>query len=45
VWGPHYGTETEYLRVYTYRLRRKLGDGHEALIRTVPGIGYRLGPP
>jgi two-component system, OmpR family, KDP operon response regulator KdpE len=43
VWGPHYGTEIEYLRVYTYRLRRKLGDGGGVLLRTVPGIGYRLG--
>lgn len=45
VWGPHYGTEIEYLRVYTYRLRRKLGDGGGVLLRTVPGIGYRLSAP
>ncbi|MHB8681372.1 MAG: response regulator transcription factor [Acidimicrobiales bacterium] len=42
VWGPHYRTETQYLRVYTYRLRRKLGDDDGTLLRTVPGIGYRL---
>ena len=42
VWGPHYGTETQYLRVYVYRLRRKLGDNDGALIRTSPGVGYQL---
>jgi two-component system KDP operon response regulator KdpE len=45
VWGPRYGTETEYLRVYTYRLRRKLGDVPGVELRTVPGIGYRLTTP
>jgi len=45
VWGPRYGSEIEYLRVYTYRLRRKLGDDHGELLRTVPGIGYRLVAP
>jgi two-component system KDP operon response regulator KdpE len=41
VWGSAYGTEAHYLRVYTHRLRRKLGDaGH--LLRTQPGIGYQL---
>jgi two-component system KDP operon response regulator KdpE len=42
VWGPHYGTETQYLRVYVYRLRRKLGDEKGELIRTNPGVGYQL---
>jgi two-component system, OmpR family, KDP operon response regulator KdpE len=42
VWGPHYGTETHYLRVYVYRLRRKLGDEKGELIRTIPGVGYQL---
>ena len=42
VWGPHYGTETQYLRVYVYRLRRKLGDDKGELIRTSPGVGYQL---
>jgi two-component system KDP operon response regulator KdpE len=45
VWGPHYGTETQYLRVYVYRLRRKLGDEKGALIRTIPGVGYQLVDP
>ena len=42
VWGPHYGTETQYLRVYVYRLRRKLGDEKGELLRTHPGVGYQL---
>jgi two-component system, OmpR family, KDP operon response regulator KdpE len=42
VWGPHYGTETQYLRVYVYRLRRKLDDERGELIRTHPGVGYQL---
>jgi two-component system KDP operon response regulator KdpE len=42
VWGPHYGTETQYLRVYVYRLRRKLGDEKGELLRTNPGVGYQL---
>jgi two-component system KDP operon response regulator KdpE len=42
VWGERYGTEVEYLRVYIYRLRRKLGEDEGVALRTVPGIGYRL---
>jgi two-component system KDP operon response regulator KdpE len=42
VWGPHYGTESQYLRVYAYRLRRKLGDEKGELLRTHPGVGYQL---
>jgi len=42
VWGPHYGTETDYLRVYVYRLRRKLGDVDGTFLRTHPGVGYQL---
>jgi two-component system KDP operon response regulator KdpE len=44
VWGGEYGSEAEYVRVYVYRLRRKLGDGEGRLLRTVPGIGYVLAP-
>jgi len=41
VWGPGYGTETQYLRTYAHRLRRKLaGSGLE--LRTHPGLGYEL---
>ena len=40
VWGGEYGSEAEYLRVYVYRLRRKLGDAEGRLLRTSPGIGH-----
>jgi two-component system KDP operon response regulator KdpE len=42
VWGDSYGTEAEYLRVYVYRLRKKLGKKGGPLLRTSPGIGYCL---
>jgi two-component system KDP operon response regulator KdpE len=42
VWGDAYGTEAEYLRVYIYRLRKKLGKKGGPLLRTSPGIGYSL---
>jgi two-component system, OmpR family, KDP operon response regulator KdpE len=42
VWGPGYGDESNYVRVYTHRLRRKLGDESGTMLRTVPGIGYQL---
>lgn len=44
VWGPSYGTETNYLRVYVAQLRRKLepDPGHPRHILTEPGVGYRL---
>jgi two-component system, OmpR family, KDP operon response regulator KdpE len=41
VWGPGYGNESQYLRVYAHRLRRKLGE-HGAMLRTQPGVGYQL---
>lgn len=43
VWGPEYGTEGNYLRVYIGQLRKKLGDAaaQPRLIVTEPGIGYR----
>jgi two-component system KDP operon response regulator KdpE len=42
VWGPGYGAESNYVRVYTHRLRKKLGDEEGRMLRTVPGIGYQL---
>jgi two-component system, OmpR family, KDP operon response regulator KdpE len=44
VWGPGYGRESNYLRVYGNQLRRKLEDDPSAPrhILTEPGIGYRL---
>ncbi|HET9090792.1 MAG TPA: response regulator transcription factor [Acidimicrobiales bacterium] len=45
VWGPGYVRETQYLREYAYRLRRKLGDDDGTMLRTRPGIGYQLVAP
>jgi two-component system KDP operon response regulator KdpE len=42
VWGPGYGAESNYVRVYAHRLRKKLGDDEGRLLRTIPGIGYQL---
>ncbi len=42
IWGAEYRSESEYLRVYVFRLRRKLGDASGIEIRTIPGIGYCL---
>jgi two-component system KDP operon response regulator KdpE len=45
VWGPAYRNETNYLKVYAYRIRRKLGDHDGDFLRSDPSIGYRLVPP
>lgn len=44
VWGPRYGTETNYLRVYMAQLRRKLepDPAHPRYFVTEPGMGYRF---
>jgi len=44
VWGPAYGTETNYLRVYMAQLRRKLeaNPAQPTCLLTEPGVGYRL---
>jgi two-component system KDP operon response regulator KdpE len=46
VWGPAYGTETNYLRVYVSQLRRKLerDPTHPRHLLTEPGAGYRFEP-
>jgi two-component system, OmpR family, KDP operon response regulator KdpE len=46
VWGPAYGTESHYLRVYMAQLRRKLetDPGHPRHFITEPGMGYRFEP-
>jgi two-component system KDP operon response regulator KdpE len=43
VWGPAYGRESHYVRVYVQQLRRKLDDdpGRPRFILTEPGLGYR----
>ena len=45
VWGPEYGTETQYLRVYASAIRKKLGDDASRSLVTEPGVGYRLVSP
>jgi two-component system, OmpR family, KDP operon response regulator KdpE len=46
VWGPDYGDETEYLRVFINQLRKKIepDPGHPRYIHTEPWIGYRFEP-
>jgi two-component system KDP operon response regulator KdpE len=47
VWGPGYGRETNYLRVYLAQIRRKLepDPAHPRYFLTEPGMGYRFVPP
>ena len=42
VWGPGYGAESNYVRVYIHRLRKKMDDDDGRVLRTIPGIGYEL---
>ena len=44
VWGPAYGEQTHYLRVYVAHLREKLeaDPARPELVLTEPGVGYRL---
>jgi two-component system KDP operon response regulator KdpE len=44
VWGPTYGEQTHYLRVYMAHLREKLEDdpSRPELLLTEPGVGYRM---
>ena len=47
IWGPEYGGEAEYLRVYINRLRHKLepDSANPRYLLTEPGVGYRFVPP
>jgi two-component system KDP operon response regulator KdpE len=47
VWGPDYGNETEYLRVFINQLRKKIeaDPSHPRFIHTDPWVGYRFEPP
>jgi two-component system KDP operon response regulator KdpE len=45
VWGPGYEREQHYLKVYAYRIRRKLGDERGQFLQSDPSVGYRLAPP
>jgi DNA-binding response OmpR family regulator len=44
VWGPAYDRETNYLRLYLARIRRKLEPtpSQPRYFRTEPGMGYRF---
>ena len=42
IWGPQYAGDVQYLRPVMTSLRKKLGS---QLIRTEPGVGYRLDEP
>jgi two-component system KDP operon response regulator KdpE len=44
VWGPEYGSEREYLRVFISQVRKKIEDDpvRPEYILTVPGVGYRF---
>lgn len=46
VWGPGYGNESNYLRLFIKQLRAKLGDtpAQPRWITTEPGLGYRWLP-
>lgn len=47
VWGPQYGEETNYLRVFMAQLRRKLEPqpSQPRYLITEPGMGYRFEVP
>jgi two-component system KDP operon response regulator KdpE len=47
VWGPQYGEETNYLRVYLAQIRRKLEPtpSQPRYFITEPGMGYRFQLP
>jgi two-component system KDP operon response regulator KdpE len=45
VWGPRYGTEMHYLKVYAYRVRHKLNDEKGKFLQSDPSVGYRLVAP
>lgn len=44
VWGPNYGKETNYLRVFIAQIRRKLEPNPAVprFFKTEPGMGYRF---
>ena len=45
VWGPSYVRELHYLKVYAYRIRRKLHDEEGLFLQNDPSVGYRLAVP
>jgi two-component system KDP operon response regulator KdpE len=47
VWGPDYGDQVEYLRVFINQLRKKIepDPSHPRLLLTEPWVGYRFVRP
>ena len=47
VWGPDYGEEVEYLRVFVNQLRKKIepDPSHPEYLLTEPWVGYRFRLP
>lgn len=47
VWGPDYGDQVEYLRVFIKKLRNKIEPDpeHPEYITTEPWVGYRFNTP
>jgi two-component system, OmpR family, KDP operon response regulator KdpE len=47
IWGPDYGGEVEYLRVFVSQLRKKIerDPAHPQFIVTEPWVGYRFALP
>jgi two-component system KDP operon response regulator KdpE len=47
VWGPDYGNQVEYLRVFVNQLRKKIepDPSHPRYLLTEPWVGYRLAVP
>jgi two-component system KDP operon response regulator KdpE len=47
VWGPDYGQEVEYLRVFINQLRKKIepDPSKPIYLLTEPWVGYRYSPP
>jgi two-component system KDP operon response regulator KdpE len=46
VWGPDYGNQVEYLRVFVNQLRKKIepDPSHPRYLLTEPWVGYRFVP-
>jgi two-component system KDP operon response regulator KdpE len=42
IWGPGYVNEHHYLKVYAYRIRKKLHDEQGKFLQNDPSVGYRL---
>ena len=47
LWGPEYGNEVEYLRVFVSQLRKKIeiDPAHPQYVVTEPWVGYRFAMP